>query len=648
MSEAAAPAFDPKAVVARLPHLPGVYRMIDAAGTVLYVGKAGDLRKRVSSYFGRTLGPRTALMVAKIAAIETTVTDSETDALLLENNLIKSLAPRYNVLFRDDKSYPYLKFSAHEFPRMSFYRGATDRRARYFGPFPSTWAVRDSMQVLQKVFQLRTCEDSVYRHRARPCLLHQIQLCSAPCVGLIDAASYGQSVDAALRFLRGGASDITREIEGRMLAASQALDFERAAVLRDQLTALTRIMHQQSVETAGSDTDADIVAAVIDEGAACVNLAMVRGGRHLGDKAYFPAQSAAQPAFGADAPGELAQIVEAFLSQHYIDQPCPPLLIVNIALDRDELHAILHREPAPGTAGEAKAARTRLLDPTDARLKPQERRWLEMALGNARIALARRRAEQGSQQARTRALIEALGLEVEDPDALRIECFDISHTGGEATQASCVVYANHAMRSAEYRRFNIEGLVGGDDYGAMRQVLTRRYAAAARGEAPMPGLVLIDGGAGQVEVARQVFDDYGLDASLLVGVAKGEARKVGLEELVFADGRPPVRLGPDSTALMLIAQIRDEAHRFAITGMRARRARTRNASQLDDMEAIGPKRRQRLLTRFGGMRGLMGASVEDIAQVDGISRRLAERIHARLHGTAAPAETGGTAGTPEA
>jgi len=619
------PSFDAKAFVARLPHRPGVYRMLDAQGSVLYVGKAVDLRKRVASYFGRTLGPRIALMVARIAAIETTVTASESDALLLENNLIKSLAPRYNILFRDDKSYPYLKFTDHAFPRMAFYRGATDRRARYFGPFPSTWAVRESMQILQKVFQLRTCEDGVFRNRSRPCLLHQIRLCSGPCVGLIAPAAYAASVDAALRFLRGGASDITREIEERMLAAAADLRFEEAAALRDQLSSLTRVLHQQSVETAGSDADADIIAVVADAGHACVNLAMVRGGRHLGDKAYFPSQAA-----GAQTDADVAAVAEAFLSQHYIDHAWPALLILNVPLEAQELQALQAGRAVP----------TRMLVGADQRLKPQERRWLDMALENARLALARHRAEQGSQRGRTQALIDALGLEVEDADALRIECFDISHTAGEATQASCVVYAQHEMRGAEYRRFNIEGLVGGDDYGAMRQVLTRRYAAAARGEAAVPGLVLIDGGAGQVEVARQVFAEYGLDPSLLVGVAKGEGRKVGLETLVFADGRPPLQLPPDSVALMLVAQIRDEAHRFAITGMRARRARSRNASQLDDLEGVGPKRRQRLLTRFGGLRGLRGASVEDIAQVPGISLRLARQIHARLHGGAAPADGG--------
>jgi len=404
-----------------------------------------------------------------------------------------------------------------------------------------------------------------------------------------------------------------------MLAASAALDFEQAAILRDQLTSLTRVLHQQSVELAGSATDVDIVAAIKQQGQACVNLAMVRGGRHLGDKAYFPTQTGN----AAEVEEELSNILEAFLSQHYFDHACPPLLIVNAPVNENELRAFL--------AG--KNRDTRVLAPGGPPLKAQERRWQEMALVNARIALTRHQAEQGSQQARTRALIDTLGLDIDDPSALRIECFDVSHTAGEATQAACVVYADHEMRSAQYRRFNIEGPVAGDDYGAMRQALTRRYAAVARGEAPLPGLVLIDGGAGQVEVARQVFAEFGLDPSVLVGVAKGEARKVGREELVFADGRAPLRLGPDSTALMLIAQIRDEAHRFAITGMRVRRARTRNASQLDQMESIGPKRRQRLLTRFGGMRGLLGASIEDIAQVQGISRRLAEQIHARLHGT---------------
>ncbi len=627
------PPFESREVVPGLPHLPGVYRMLDADGTVIYVGKAVDLRKRVASYFGRSLVPRTALMVSKIAAIETTVTASEADALLLENNLIKSLAPRFNILFRDDKSYAYLKFSDHTFPRMAFYRGATDRRSRYFGPFPNAWAVRESMKVLQQVFRLRTCEDSVFRHRTRPCLLHQISLCSAPCVGLVEPEAYEAAVGSALRFLRGDGGQIMRDIETRMHAASDALDFERAALLRDQLGSLTRVLHQQSVELAGSDTDVDIVAVVADAGLACVNLAMVRGGRHLGDRAHF----AALTATGEDAPPDPAQVLEAFLSQHYVDRPRPAMLIANVDLDSEELNALL-----AGGAG----PRTRVLGPGDGRLKAQERRWLEMALENARIALARRHAEQGSQNARTRALVDALSLDVEDIDALRIECFDVSHTAGEATQASCVAYVNHAMRSSEYRRFNIEGEIAGDDYGAMRQVLSRRFAPVARGEAPMPGLVLIDGGVGQVAVARRVFEELGLDPGVLVGVAKGEGRKVGLEELVFPDERPALHLPKDSAALMLVAQIRDEAHRFAITGMRARRARSRTTSQVDEIEGIGPKRRQRLLTRFGGMRGLLGASIEDIARVPGFSPRLAREVHSRLHGVVWPEEGEGGGPVP--
>ncbi|MDL1861600.1 excinuclease ABC subunit UvrC [Betaproteobacteria bacterium PRO7] len=609
-------AFDPRAVVDRLPQLPGVYRMLDAAGNVLYVGKARDLKKRVASYFNKGVGPRTAHMLARVAAIETTVTRSEAEALLLENNLIKSLAPRYNILFRDDKSYPYLRFTDHRFPRIAYYRGATDRKARYFGPYPNAWAVKDSIQILQKVFRLRTCEDSVFNHRSRPCLLHQIQRCSAPCVGLIDAAAYAQDVDRAVRFLRGQTSEVIAELEARMQSLADALQFEQAAAVRDQLGSLARVLHQQAVDTTGGDTDADVVAVALDGGQACVNLAMVRGGRHLGDKPYFPAAAAR----GGDAGADEAEILEAFISQHYAEHAPPGVLIVNADVDAVELQAML----------DDGARRVQILRQPQG----QRRRWLEMAEANAKLALARRLAEEGSQAARTRALVETLGIELEDgdPAKLRVECFDVSHTMGEATQASCVVYHDHAMRPAEYRRFNIEGITAGDDYAAMRQVLTRRYTPVARGEGSLPNLVLVDGGQGQVSVAKQVFEELGLDSGVIVGVAKGEGRKVGLEELVFADGRPPLRLGRESQALMLITQIRDEAHRFAITGMRARRAKARQTSQLEELDGIGPKRRQKLLARFGGLRGLRAASIEDIAQVQGVSRKLAERIYAQLHG----------------
>ena len=616
MSEPSVEPFDPRAVVDRLPQLPGVYRMLDAAGNVLYVGKARDLKKRVASYFSKGVGPRIAHMLARVAAIETTVTRSEAEALLLENNLIKSLAPRYNILFRDDKSYPYLKFTNHRFPRIAYYRGATDRKARYFGPYPNAWAVKDSIQILQKVFRLRTCEDTVFNHRSRPCLLHQIQRCSAPCVGLIDEAGYAQDVDRAVRFLRGQTNEVIAELEARMQSLADALKFEQAAAVRDQLGSLARVLHQQAVDTTGGDTDADVIAVALEGGQACVNVAMVRGGRHLGDKPYFPAAAAR----GGDADVDAAEIVEAFISQHYAEHPPPGVLIVNADVDAAEFQAML---------GDGARGVQILRQP-----QGQRRRWLEMAEANAKLALARRRAEEGSQAARTRALVDALGIELDDGDCakLRVECFDVSHTMGEATQAACVVYHGHAMRPGEYRRFNIEGIAAGDDYAAMRQALTRRFTPLARGEGVAPNLVLIDGGQGQVSVAKQVFEELGLDSGVIVGVAKGEGRKVGLEELVFADGRPPLRLGRESQALMLVAQIRDEAHRFAITGMRARRAKARQTSQLEELEGIGPKRRQKLLARFGGLRGLRAASVEDIARVEGVSRKLAERIYSQLHG----------------
>ncbi len=607
--------FDPRPTLDGLPHLPGVYRMLDAQGTVLYVGKAIDLKKRVSSYFNKNVGPRTALMLTHVAAIETTVTRSEAEALLLENNLIKAHAPRFNILFRDDKSYPYLKFSDHAFPRVSSYRGATDRRARYFGPYPNGLAVKDTVELLKRVFLLRSCEDAVFNHRSRPCLLHQIQRCSAPCVGLIDPAAYAQDVQRAMRFLRGESNELMTELQVRMQQHADALEYEQAAVVRDQLASLAAVLHQQAVENTGAaavDVDADIIAVAVQDAHACVNLAMVRGGRHLGDKPYFPSVKGE----GVDA----VEVLEAFLSQHYLDHACPGLLIVNADMDVAAYEALL--------SGEGRKVQI-LRQP-----QSQRRRWLEMAASNAHLALARRLAEEGSQQARTRALIETLNIDLGEADAaqLRVECFDVSHTAGEATQASCVVYLNHAMRPSEYRRYNIEGVTPGDDYAAMRQVLSRRFAPVARGEAVLPQLVLIDGGKGQVDVARQVFEELGLDTQVLVGVAKGEERKVGLETLIFPDARAPLQLGRHSQALMLIAQIRDEAHRFAITGMRARRAKTRTTSQVEDIDGIGPKRRQKLLARFGGLRGLRAASVEDIAQVEGVSRKLAAKIYAQLHG----------------
>ena len=641
------------AEVAALPALPGVYRYFDADGGVLYVGKARNLKKRVTSYFQKNHGgTRIGHMITKIVRMQTTVVRSEAEALLLENNLIKTLHPKYNILFRDDKSYPYLKLTAAQplpqsgapsataYPRIAYYRGAVEKKHHYFGPYPSAWAVKDTILLLQKVFRLRTCEDTVFNNRTRPCLLYQIKRCSAPCVGHVSPEQYALDTANAERFLQGQTQEILGELEKKMLLHADRLEFEQAAELRNQMSALSKILHQQSMELGGKngDVDVDILAVKVQGGKACVNLAMVRGGRHLGDRPYFPTHvehATDVAALDADVPEAAeaqqpapagksieALVLEAFIAQHYIDVPVPPTLVVSEPVDKELMAALVEQ------IGHRVAA---VHQPRE-----QRRVWLEMAQKNASLQLARLLAEQGSQQARTRALAEALELPMDNLDDLHIEWFDISHTAGESTQASCVVFKEHKMQNSEYRRYNIEGITPGDDYAAMRQVLTRRYTrlaeAARNGEATLPDLVLVDGGKGQVSMAREVFVELGLDLGLIAGVEKGEGRKVGLEELVFADGREKVYLGRDSAALMLIAQIRDEAHRFAITGMRAKRAKVRvGGSRLEDIPGIGPKKRASLLQRFGGVRGIASASVEDIAMVDGISTELAEEIYRALH-----------------
>ena len=586
--------FDPKSFVAGLPNLPGVYRMLGSGGEVLYVGKARDLKKRVASYFNKTAhGPRTQVMVGQVATIEVTATRSEGEALLLENNLIKSLAPRYNILFRDDKSYPYLAISGHQFPRLGFHRGAKERRNRYFGPFPHAYAVRESIQLLQRVFRLRTCEDTVFEHRSRPCLLHQIQRCTAPCTGLISPQAYAEDVANAALFLEGREEDVMRRLTDKMKGASEARHYEEAAMYRDQVRALNRVQARQYVES-NRGVDADVVACVIDGGISCVNLVMIRGGRHVGDRSFFPSN-----AEGA-AP---AEVVAAFLEQHYVEQPPPELVVADEPLD---LEGISVFTPSHG----------------------ERKVWLDMARKNALLAIAQRVRDRATQEGRLHALREALGL---PEGAQRIECFDISHTMGEATVASCVVYDRQQMQKSEYRRFNIRNIAPGDDYAAMRQVLARRYERVTAEAGRIPDLILIDGGKGQVGAARAALADLGLHQASVVGVAKGPERKPGEEELILESEARSLELAPSHPGLHLIQAIRDEAHRFAVVGHRARRSKTRTTSLLNEIPGIGAKRRQALIEHFGGLRGVQAAGIEEIAKVEGINRPLAERIYKHLH-----------------
>ena len=598
-----AEAFDPKPILAGLPGLPGVYRMLGEAGAVLYVGKAKDLKKRVSSYFQKTdLSPRIRHMVARIRDIQTTVTRTEAEALLLENNLIKGLTPKYNILFRDDKSYPYLLLSGHAYPRLGFFRGTPDKANRVFGPFPHSLAVRESIQILQKVFRLRTCEDTVFTNRSRPCLLHQIKRCSGPCVGLVSAADYARDAGNAALFLEGKDNEVLGGLSARMEAAAEELRFEEAAVYRDQIQALSQVRARQFVESRSSQ-DVDVIAAVLKGGTACVYLTMVRGGRSLGGRAFFPSQA---------EESDLPSVLEAFVGQHYIGHPIPSTLVLECEID-----------------GLAEALSEQAGRRVQVIAHPQEERriWLEMARKNAELALATREGLRENQSNRVAALNEALGEE----GIARIECFDVSHTMGEATVVSCVVFDNGAMQPSEYRRYNVANPTPGDDYAAMREAISRRYGKLAQGEGKLPDLLLIDGGKGQLHVAVDVLTDLGLGDLPMVGVAKGVERKAGMEQLFLPGEVEPLRLAPDHPGLHLIQQVRDEAHRFAITGHRARRGKARTQSSLEDIAGVGAKRRQKLLQAFGGLRGVLDAGVEELARVDGISHDLAEKIYRELH-----------------
>ena len=601
-----APEFDPRELIASLPHRPGVYRMFDGQGGALYVGKAGDLRKRVSNYFQKSEHePRIAAMIPQIARVDTTAVRSNGEALLLENNLIKALEPRYNILFRDDKSYPYVCLSGDPFPQLRFHRGTLDRKHKYFGPFPSAGAVRDGIATLQKVFQIRTCENTVFANRSRPCMLHQIQRCTAPCVGLIGEEEYAQDVQSALLFLQGKTDEVLAQLKMQMDDASAKLDFERAARIRDKIHRLQQLQSRQFVESATAG-DIDVVAAAIDQGVMAVNVVMIRGGRHLGDRTFFPRNAEA---------GTPAELINAFLPQHYVERPVPPTIVAPEAEDAEALAEVLTQQ-----AGRNVEIVT---NPGGER-----RVWVTMATQNTVLAIRQKLAQKATQEERLAALQDALGL---PSTAQRIECFDVSHTMGEAAVASCVIFDRLSMRTNEYRKFNVTPEHAGDDYAALREALTRRCARIVAGEYPAPDLLVIDGGKGQVGIAAEVLAEQGLHQSPLIGMAKGPERKPGLEDIVFPNRDDVLNLPSDHPGLHLLQQIRDEAHRFAIQGHRARRAKARNTSSLQAISGIGSKRRQALLAHFGGLKGVQAASVDDLARVPGVSRALAERIYAQLH-----------------
>lgn len=613
--------------VRTLPERPGVYRFLAEDGQVLYVGKARNLKSRVSSYFAKNLSsPRIALMISKVAQLEVTPTPSESEALLLENHLIKELAPKYNILFRDDKSYPYIRLTRETWPMIGLHRGALSANADYFGPYPNAWSVRQAVHLLQKIFRLRTCEASVFNNRTRPCLLYQIKRCSGPCVGLISESDYAEDVRAAALFLQGRHQEIIQRLTALMEKAVEQLAFEQAALFRDQIQSLHGVRDTQIMDSHQAE-DIDIIVAVEQGGSLCVNLAMVRGGRHLGDRPQFPQHS------NQLEQATLSEVLSAFIEAHYAIHPAPGRVLVNVSVD-----------PA---VGETLAGILGRPLPMDLPHFAQHKSWVELAITNAGLALTQRRQIQSLQGKRQASLIVALqnsGLPIDQLN--RIECFDISHTQGEAAVASCVVWTSHSkeggegggMRRGEYRRYNISDITPGDDYAAIHQAVYRRYKRhdASRGQgAPAPDIVrpdllLIDGGKGQVVKALEALTELGLGDMPLVGVAKGLNRKPGLESLVFADDRAPLHLDSDDPGLHLVQEIRDEAHRFALTGHRGRRQKARISSRLDDIAGIGPKRRKALMTCFGSVSAIKVASIDAIAAVAGMSEELAQRVHAAL------------------
>ena len=606
---------------AQLAERPGVYRMLNADGQVIYVGKAKNLKKRVSSYFQRNeQSIKTQSMVAQIAAIEVSITETEKEALLLENNLIKAIRPRYNIVLRDDKSYPYIFINSdHPYPRLAFHRGSRRAAGRYFGPYPSASAVRQTLNILQKLFMLRQCEDSFFNNRSRPCLQYQIKRCTAPCMGYIDEVQYQDDIHLAELFLQGKSHQLIERLAQQMEQCSQALQYEQAAKLRDQIQTLNRIEEKQYISADAGNID--IVACVSSGGTSCIQVFFVRNGHNLGNKAFYPRHNENT---------SREEVLHAFLCQFYIHargvegagaasdslgadvSRLPDEIIVNLALPEREL--------LQNTFSDLAGRRLRLSH----QVRSERAKWLQIAIKNAQTSLAQRLSSQASIVERFESLQDALSFADE---IQRIECFDISHTMGEATVASCVVMGREGPLKSDYRRFNIKDITPGDDYAAMRQALTRRYTRLKRGEGSLPDILLIDGGKGQVREAKQVLDELQIDSVTIIGVAKGPSRKAGWETLFYSDDRQGFSLAPESSALHLIQQVRDEAHRFAITAHRNRRSRARNVSTLENIEGLGPKRRQALLTRFGGLQQVQQASVDELQKVSGINLQLAQRIY---------------------
>lgn len=601
--------FDASAFLATCSGRPGVYRMFDADARLLYVGKAKNLKKRLASYFRKSgLAPKTAALVSRIAQVETTITANETEALLLEQNLIKEWRPPYNILLRDDKSYPYVFLSDGQFPRLGIHRGAKKAKGRYFGPYPSAGAIRESLSVLQKTFLVRQCEDSYYANRTRPCLQYQIKRCKGPCTGLVSAEEYAEDVRHSVMFLEGRSQQLGNELNAEMEKAAMDLNFEKAAELRDQIGLLRRVQDQQYIE--GGSGEVDVIAAFVNPGGACVHMISVRGGRVLGSKNFFPQVGIEE---------DVSEVMAAFVSQYYVGNPereLPGELIVNVV--HEDFEAITEA---------LNALRGRELTISH-RVRGTRARWQQLAVTNAEQALNARLANRQHMAARFDALAEVLGL---DDVPQRLECYDISHSSGEATVASCVVFGPEGPIKSDYRRFNIEGVTAGDDYAAMHQALTRRYGRIRDDEGKLPDVLLVDGGKGQLNMARDVMQELGFSELTLLGVAKGVTRKAGFETLYLNDVHNEFTLKGDSPALHLIQQIRDEAHRFAITGHRARRGKARRVSSLEDVAGVGPKRRRDLLKHFGGLQELNRASVDEIAKAPGISKKLAESIYASLH-----------------